>query len=172
MGLRGTFKNFSDCLTPGNGAVPCAGKSPFSKLSIRENHSCATSPPTVSFLSGGKPRGKDEVGQFGGAQWISNVRRWGSRIRWFCAASDSGISQINDVRHGLYRKTSEERKSLTSVQGIMGPLRVKVVTSSPDSNVREGPAGWKFPAGRIPLGFQGDSVEMRMLFKPGEKNIS
>ena len=80
--------------------------------------------------------------------------------------------QINDVRHGLYHKTLEERKSLISVQGIMGLLQVKVVMSSPDSNVWEGPAGWKFPAGRIPLGFQGDLVEMQMLFKPGEKNIS
>ena len=55
--------------------------------------------------------------------------------------SDSGILQINDVRHGLYYKTLEERKSLISVQGIMGLLRVKVVMSSPDSNVWEGPAG-------------------------------
>ena len=78
MGLWGTFKNFSDCFTPGNGTVPCAGESPFSKLSIRENHSCATSPPTISFLRGRKLRSKDEVGQFGGVQWISNIWRWGS----------------------------------------------------------------------------------------------
>lgn len=51
---------------------------------------------------------------------MTKVRRWGSRIRWFTAASDSGTVETNSASDGPQRRTVEERESFKSGQTAVG----------------------------------------------------
>ena len=48
---------------------------------------------------------------------MCQMRRWGSWIKWFTAASDNGARESNIVSDGLQRKVMEERESLKYAEG-------------------------------------------------------
>jgi len=48
---------------------------------------------------------------------MCQVRRWGSWIKWFIAASDNWIGEVNSVNDGPQRKTTEESESVKYAEG-------------------------------------------------------
>ena len=57
---------------------------------------------------------------------MRQVRRRGSRIKWFDAALDNGMGELHSVNDGPQRRMTEEIESVRSTQGILLPLSIGI----------------------------------------------
>ena len=106
------FNDFNESFTLDVGDTSCMVEAPSSGRSHRESHPRAAPSPSVNSVRGGKMRDRDEVEWRGGGPSMCQVRRRGSRIKWFVAASDNGTVEVNSVNDDPQRNTTEERESL------------------------------------------------------------
>ena len=104
---------------------------------------------------------------------MCQVWRWGSCIRWFTAASDNGIGEVNSTSDGPHCKATEESESSKYSQGIVRELEYTRRYRRADGGNAE---IVEAIAGRISWGtlesVQYDDVEMEISFKCGERNRS
>lgn len=104
---------------------------------------------------------------------MHKVWRWGSWIRWFAAASDSGTGESYSVNDAPQRKTIEDIESFKYTQGIVlspPPISIRSRLDVGNAEMVEANLG-RIPGGTPSL-LHFNAAWISIFFKLGEKSMS